>query len=266
MRSIAVFSVLTIFVSANVLLADDRVCDAPAAHCASKLEPRCLNRIGAGSLAANVGDCESQLTEYRTCLSQTAAQCGGARQTQRDAAEARAAFDAVASTTNPAELEIVAEIYPNTVWGKLAAEKARALRQSAESERTSVGVASSENDVVNPQNQDFWSADFDLRRFSGSLPCRDEGSVRTLLFGRFFDGVPVEYTLIGSSTPNPWIGTDMTNKILTPDRLQFKARGAPEQGGGDMLIIIERRSDEIMVEMRDLPGDVLSRRYFCSPA
>ncbi|MEO1291478.1 MAG: hypothetical protein AAFV62_01390 [Pseudomonadota bacterium] len=53
-------------------------CDNPAAICRSDLSPSCLQRVGAGSIAADDPqiDCNEQMSRYRACLKRAAA-CGG---------------------------------------------------------------------------------------------------------------------------------------------------------------------------------------------
>ncbi|MEO1331820.1 MAG: hypothetical protein AAFW46_19525, partial [Pseudomonadota bacterium] len=50
------------------------LCTNPAVTCGKLISPQC-QRLGAGSQDTG---CETQFTEYRDCLSEVAAQCGGA--------------------------------------------------------------------------------------------------------------------------------------------------------------------------------------------
>lgn len=65
--------------------AQSELCDDPAGYCSALVAPACLQRLGAGVVAAPdasgpaapAGACYAQMESYRGCLSDVAVQCGG---------------------------------------------------------------------------------------------------------------------------------------------------------------------------------------------
>lgn len=113
------------------------LCDDPATTCQAKLPAICLQRLGAGSVAAGSdADCGAAFVAYRDCLSEIAARCGTAPSPQAgDGEEAKTAWEAVKDSKDPAELDLVAKRYPNSFWGELAARRAESLRAAAAGRR-----------------------------------------------------------------------------------------------------------------------------------
>ena len=112
--------------------------------------------------------------------------------------------------------------------------------------------------------QEFQSPDFDLRDFSGVLSCRDEGSRRPILDGQFFDGVPIKFTVLGTSESKPWIGSS-TDEILTPKKIELKTTSSSEKGDVLLRVTIEKLNKDIRVEMFDVNKERSIRRYLCRP-
>lgn len=132
------FALLAVATLAVANSAEAELCADPGAVCTAKLPSSCLQKLGAGSLAAKPNDaqCGPAFQAYQDCLTEAAETCG-ARPTQStgvDAdldARAKSAWEAVKDSGDPTELEFVAEAYPNTFWAKLAAKRAAELKQGA---------------------------------------------------------------------------------------------------------------------------------------
>lgn len=110
---------------------------APAAaeNCAGLLAPHCLELLGAGAAALDRRqDCAAQLKRYRACLSDQAA--GARRPDPQREDRAERAYSAVSGKGDPARLDLVAQRFPGTFWGDLAAREAAELRRRGGAART----------------------------------------------------------------------------------------------------------------------------------
>ena len=59
------------------VLAQTALCRDPGTFCGKVVSADCLDRFGAGPIAAAEADCVGQLTNYRDCVAQAAQDCGG---------------------------------------------------------------------------------------------------------------------------------------------------------------------------------------------
>lgn len=116
-------------------------CATAADGCGSIIGPECLIRLGAGALALDFGaareasepavsaqGCAAKLDEYRSCISSVVERCSsGAPGSETLEAEeaAHQAFVAAKDSDTRRAFEIVADRYPDTLWGGLAAERAK---------------------------------------------------------------------------------------------------------------------------------------------
>ncbi|MEO1328349.1 MAG: hypothetical protein AAFW46_01670 [Pseudomonadota bacterium] len=117
-------------------------CAAPA--CEQALSPACLERIGAGAIEARggeVGDaCASENAAYVACLRAVAETCGGpALQSSGacSAEDARAEWARLSQSNAVEELEALAGFCGDTLHGRLAAARAKSLREAASASATS---------------------------------------------------------------------------------------------------------------------------------
>ena len=123
-RTLLVLLYLT--ASTTISYAQNPGCEDPASHCSRSLSRQCLERVGAGSAApselqpaANGADCETQLLQYRECLSNVLTQCDqGERQAPAPAQSQCTPFREQtlyeAAQADPAKLEMLAAICPES--------------------------------------------------------------------------------------------------------------------------------------------------------
>ncbi|MEL6979337.1 MAG: formylglycine-generating enzyme family protein [Pseudomonadota bacterium] len=108
--------------------------------CGAVMEARCADRFGAGAAALEdaAADCAAQRAAYRACVAakvEASRPTGaGADPSREDAA--RSAYEAVKDRGSARALDLVAEKFPGTFWGALAAEDAALLRAPAAASAT----------------------------------------------------------------------------------------------------------------------------------
>lgn len=114
------------------------LCADPAAFCGAMIAPECLQRIGAGAVA-NGSACEGQFQAYRGCLASAVGACdapaeGPPQPTAASVERERLAQDMleqVKDSGDPRRLALVAQRFPDTFAGELAALMAEELRSAA---------------------------------------------------------------------------------------------------------------------------------------
>lgn len=122
----------------SALLAQSSICADPTTFCQKQLSPGCLERIGAGSIAADASlGCDAELDAYRDCLGLVASQCDAAADPTTgtrgagDAATMTAIWGEVKDSGDVAALRSFAETYPGTPLAALAISRAAALEGAA---------------------------------------------------------------------------------------------------------------------------------------
>lgn len=120
--------------------AKSALCADPQGFCGLQLSASCLQRLGAGALAADDPECGDRLALYRDCLSLVAGQCGGEQAAAAGAQSGAAASDTASMMAVWAEikdadsapaLEAFAAAYPGTPLAALALERAERLKAAA---------------------------------------------------------------------------------------------------------------------------------------
>lgn len=77
MRRIATMAAAMVLMCAGAARADEALCRDPAGGCGKALSGECLDKLGAGAIAADAGggSCEDAFAAYRGCLSKVAQEC-----------------------------------------------------------------------------------------------------------------------------------------------------------------------------------------------
>lgn len=134
-RSLLIAALAGVLGSAGPASAE--LCADPGAACRTDLPTACLSTFGAGAVpAAAAGvDCAAAFQTYRDCLARAASECEPQAQPTASpqtggagGSEAKAAWEAVKDSDDPAELDLVAKAFGDTFWGQLAATRAAKLR------------------------------------------------------------------------------------------------------------------------------------------
>lgn len=145
------------------------LCADPAAFCGAMIAPECLQRIGAGAVA-NGAACEGQFQAYRGCLASAVGACdapaeGPAQTTAASVERERLAqdmLDQVKDSGDPRRLALVAQRFPDTFAGELAALMAEELRSAASAANAATLGAAPQ--PAFPAAPDFRQAQTELRR------------------------------------------------------------------------------------------------------
>lgn len=142
--------------------AEGEFCKEPSEYCGKVVDVACLQRVGAGAISAKKGKatCDQEFLKYRDCLSFVASECsggfggGGGTQPPADASQAgsiaagggggasggggslcapedaRQLWTDIKDSSDVSEIEEFAKMCANTVQGRLAANRARRMKEA----------------------------------------------------------------------------------------------------------------------------------------